>query len=194
MQAGIEGDAGGAADRALVDAVLSGDHDAFRGLVDRESSTILAICRRILAEPADAEDAAQETFLTAYRKLGSFRGEGPLGGWLMRIAIREAQRRGRTRLRLSVLDPAIDTWPAAAVANRSDPADVVEDGERDSQLRAAIDELPAHYRDAVRLRYIDERSYRDIAFITGRPEATVRTHLHRGLIRLRDLLTTETPS
>jgi RNA polymerase sigma-70 factor (ECF subfamily) len=194
MRAGNGEDTLGVADRLLIEAVLSGDPDAFRGLVERESATVLTVCRRILSDPTEAEDAAQDAFLIAYRKLGSFRGDGPLGGWLMRIATREAWRRAQRRPEGSVLDPEIDVSPADPTTTRTDPVEIAEAVERGRELRAAIDGLPTHHRDAVRLRYLDDLSYEEIAAATGRQEATVRTHVHRGLTRLRELLTVEARS
>jgi RNA polymerase sigma-70 factor, ECF subfamily len=179
-------------DRALVDAVLAGDRDAFRTLVDREAPVVLAVCRRILSDPTDAEDAAQEAFLIAYRKIGTFRGDGPLGGWLMRIAIREARDRAVRRRPEPSLDDGIGSQLAATVRTTDDPLASAEGRERRAALLAAIADLPAHYRDAVSLRYIDELSFSEISAATGRPEATVRTHLHRGLLRLRERLSVET--
>ncbi len=177
-------------DRALADAVLGGDREAFRALVDREAPVVLAVCRRILADPTDAEDAAQDAFLIAYRKLGTFRGDGPLGGWLMRIAIREARDRALRRRPTSSLDDEAGMLELAG-DGRHDPIASLEGHERRASLLTAIADLPAHYRDAVTLRYIDELSFSEIAAATGRPEATVRTHLHRGLSRLRERLTVE---
>lgn len=180
------------ADRLLVDAVLAGDKDAFRALVEREGSTVLGVCRRILADPTEAEDAAQDAFLVAYRKLGSFRGDGPLGGWLMRIAIREARHRGRRRRPMISLEPEAGTGGSdRQMEASSDPAAILEVDERQRRLQAAVDALPHHYRDAVHMRYLDDLSYDEIAAVTGRPPATIRTHLHRGLLRLREQLTTE---
>ena len=180
------------ADGLLVDAVLAGDKDAFRALVEREGATVLGVCRRILADPTEAEDAAQDAFLVAYRKLGSFRGDGPLGGWLMRIAIREAHHRGRRRRPMMSLEPEPGTGGSDRQMDASaDPAALLDLDERQRWLQAAVDALPDHYRDAVRLRYLDDLSYEEIAAVTGRPPATIRTHLHRGLLRLREQLTTE---
>jgi RNA polymerase sigma-70 factor (ECF subfamily) len=176
---------GAADDRRLVDAVLGGDREAFRVLVEREADTVLGVCRRILREPAEAEDAAQDAFVLAYRKLGSYRGDGPLGGWLVRIAIRAAQERRRRTVPTVTFDEEIGL---DALRLATDPTDALEAVERDEALHAAIDALPPHLRDAVHMRYLDGLSYAQIALATGRPEASVRTHLHRGLDRLRSRL------
>ena len=72
----------GVDDRALVQAVLTGDRDAFRHIVEREQGTVYRACLRILGRPHDAEDVAQESFVIAFRSLSGYRGDGPLGGWL----------------------------------------------------------------------------------------------------------------
>ena len=80
-------------DRALIDALLSGDRRAFEVLVERETRTVYRACLRILGRPHDAEDVTQESFVAAYRAIGTYRGEGSLQGWLLRIATRQAFRR-----------------------------------------------------------------------------------------------------
>ncbi len=111
----------------------------------------------------------------------------------MRIAIREARDRAVRRRPATTLDTDGEGVSSTlrAVGHGVDPVATFETSERAARLRAAIAELPAHYRDAVQLRYLDERSFEDIAATTGRPEPTVRTHLHRGLARLRTRLDDE---
>src|SRR6187549_89361 len=92
-------------DRQLVDAVLGGDRDAFRRIVDREGSSVVSACARVLGDRSEAEDVAQEAFVTAYRSLGTWRAEGPLGAWIARIAVRLAVRRASQRKQLVWLDP-----------------------------------------------------------------------------------------
>ena len=184
-------------DRALADAVLGGDREAFRGLVEREASSIVSVCRRILGDASEAEDAAQEAFLIAFRKLGAYRGDGPLGAWVTRIAMREARDRALRRAPITSIDQASEASrsgiEAIAAAGRApdDPALLAEAGEQAVRLRAAVAELPAHYADAVRMRYLDHLTFPEIAAATGRPEPTIRTHLHRGLARLRASLDEE---
>ncbi len=86
-----------AGDRAIVEAVLAGDRDAFRRLVERESVGVVRACHRVLGDLHAAEDAAQEAFVTAYRSLSTWRGDGPFGAWLTRIAVRIALREAGKR-------------------------------------------------------------------------------------------------
>ncbi len=184
-------DAGAALDeRQIVDSVLAGDREAFRRLVERESRSVIAVCTRILGDRAEAEDVAQEAFVAAYRSLGSWRSEGSFGAWLSRIAVRLAIRRAAQRKQVTWLDPVADVNPGgaptgAAGADPADPAGMVIRSERDAQLRAAVAALEEPYREVVALRFFADRSLAEIADVTERPLGTVKTHLHRGLARLR---------
>jgi RNA polymerase sigma-70 factor, ECF subfamily len=173
-------------DRSLVDAVLGGDRDAFRLLVEREQVTVFRACLRILGRSHDAEDVAQESFVMAYRALGSYRGDGPLGGWLLRIATRQAFRRLSQRRETVEL--------SAEIPHRSDLADPLQAtlaDERGEMVRRAVATLADPYREVVALRFFAELSLEEIARTTGRPINTVKTHLRRGLERLRPVLGNE---
>ena len=185
-------------DRTIVEAVLAGDREAYRRLVDRESPALIRACHRILGDHAEAEDAAQEAFVTAFRSLASWRGEGPFGAWLMRIGVRIALRQAGRRRTVAWRDPhrvtrADTPTPADRAAERdaiaaapmTDPAILSLRAERATEIRTAVATLPEPYREVVALRFFGEASLEEIAHETGRPLGTVKTHLHRGLARLR---------
>ncbi len=199
-----EAQAADAQAQAVVRAVLDGDPDAFRTLVDREAQPVVRICYRILGDMHEAEDAAQEAFVTAYRALPSWRGEGPFGGWLARIATRIAVRRAAKRRPVVRLDaPGTSTDPAAVADNilagatdtrpdaAPDPAAHAIAAERSEAVRRAVARLDEPYREVVALRFFGDRSLAEIADESGRPLGTVKTHLHRGMQRLRGLLAAE---
>ena len=177
-------------DRGLVAAVLDGDHDAFRLLVEREQVAVYRACLRILGRPHDAEDVAQESFVMAYRSIGTYRGDGPLGGWLMRIATRQAFRRLGQRRPTTEL-PADLPADLPLGAPGSDPVAATLAGERQREVRLAVAGLPEPYREVVALRFFGEMSLEEIADVTKRPLNTVKTHLRRGLERLRPVLDRE---
>ena len=181
-------------DAALVARVLAGEHDAFRSLVEREARTVVGACYRVLGDLHDAEDAAQEAFVTAYGSLATWRGDGPFGAWLTRIAIRIALRAASRRRPVTWIDPAagVDVAPDDAVetplrrsGGGEDPATHALVRERDAGIRAAVAALEEPYREVVALRFFGELSLAEIATQTDRPLGTVKTHLHRGLARLR---------
>lgn len=170
-------------DRSLGVAIAAGDEDAFRLLVERESAAVYRTCYRVLGRPHDAEDAAQETFVIAYRAIGSYRGEGSLAGWVARIATRHALRRASQRRDTAWLDPlAPGGFDPASI---SDPLGEALAAEREENVRRIVRELPEPYREVIALRFFADLPLAEIASLTGRPLGTVKTHLHRGLARLR---------
>jgi len=173
-----------ASDRQIVDAVLGGDRDAFRLLVERESAMVIAACRRILGSPTDAQDAAQEAFVRAYQSLATYRGDGPFGAWVRRIAVRVAVARLAVDGTFS-----LDTDRATATAwspEDGDPVGRLLDSEERAALSDAIARLPADQRQVVMLRFYGERSVEDIARLTDRPIGTVKSRLSRGIATLRE--------
>jgi RNA polymerase sigma-70 factor, ECF subfamily len=185
-------------DRAIVEAVLAGDREAYRRLVEREGPGLVRACHRVIGDHAEAEDAAQEAFVTAFRSLATWRGDGPFGAWLTRIGVRIALRHVSRRRTVTWRDPArvggdpgLD--PADRAADRAaiaaapltDPAVLSLRAERATEIRTAVSNLPEPYREVVALRFFGEASLEEIARETRRPLGTVKTHLHRGLARLR---------
>lgn len=185
----------GAADRSddatIIRAVLAGDRDAYRVLVDRESAAVIRTCHRVLGDLGEAEDIAQESFVIAYRSLASWRADGPFGAWLSRIAVRLAIRQAGRRKNVVWASPGalIEGGEDPIARLRSDwtvdPEGLALRGERQQSVRQAVAALDEPYREVVALRFFAERSLNEIAALTGRPLGTVKTHLHRGLLRLR---------
>ena len=179
---------GGVDDRALIEAVRSGDRDAFGLLVERETAAVYRACHRILGRRHDAEDATQESFVAAFRSIGGYRGDGSLRGWLLRIATRQSFRRLAQRRPTAELDAAGEPILADPAA---DPKRIVLAAEVRDEVREAVAQLPDPYREVVALRFFGELSLAEVAEATGRPINTVKTHLRRGLERLRPIVAAE---
>lgn len=173
-------------DRELAQAIVGGDRDAFRLLVERESGPIVRACARVLGDPDAAEDVAQECFVTAYQLIGSWRGEGSLHGWLIRIAINRALRAVKRQRRFLPLEN--ESGEPLAIPGGAEPLPDVLAAERDRLVQQAVASLPEPYRETIVLRYFGELSIAEIASQTGHPIGTVKTHLGRGLLRLRPAL------
>ena len=172
----------GVDDRALIDALRAGDRDAFAVLVERETTSVYRVCLRILGRPHDAEDVTQESFVAAYRSIRGYRGEGSLRGWLLRIATRQAFRRLSQRRSTT----PIESVPEPRLADaREEPTRVLVAGEERAAVRRAVAALDEPYREVVALRFFGDLSLAEVAETTGRPLNTVKTHLRRGLERLR---------
>lgn len=173
-------------DRALIAAVLAGERDRFADLVERETPTVYRACLRILGQQHDAEDVTQEAFVAAFRSMRTYRGDGSLRGWLLRIATRLAFRRLAQRRPADPLgDLLADRLPADP---RAEPAAAAVLRERRAAVRDAVAALPEQYREVVALRFFGDLSLSEIATVTGRPLSTVKTHLRRGLQRLQPAL------
>ncbi len=177
---------------AIVRAVLDGDRDAFRVLVERESAAVIRACHRVLGDLGEAEDVAQEAFVIAYRSLASWREDGPFGAWLARIAVRLAIRQSTRRKTVTWVSPstgpdgtADDVVSRLRTDGSADPEGLALRGERQRTVRRAVATLDEPYREVVALRFFAERSLEEISTLTGRPLGTVKTHLRRGLLRLR---------
>lgn len=174
----------GLTDRVLVDAVMAGDDEAFRVLVDREKANVIGLCRRVLGDRAEAEDVAQEAFLQAYRALPTFRGDGPFGAWLGRIAVRMAIARLKRPAELRA-DPTREEGWLVEMTEAVDPQSLALDAERRSEIIHAISTLPEAQRRIVAMRFYADMSLDEISSATGAPMGTVKSRLHRALSALR---------
>jgi RNA polymerase sigma-70 factor (ECF subfamily) len=173
-------------DATLVRRVRDGDTVAFRLLVDRHHDDALRYATHLLGDPADAEDAVQETFVLAYRDLGHYREQDRFRGWLWRILI--------NRCRTLASERARRPQPQArdVLAQQADPASPDLDLDRRllrAELASALQALPTERREAVLLHFADGLSYPQMAAATGAGVSALKMRVHRACERLRDLLT-----
>jgi RNA polymerase sigma-70 factor (ECF subfamily) len=184
------------AEADLVARIRAGDEDACATLVRDHSNALLAVARRFLRCEAESADAVQETFILAFRALGSFKGSSTLSSWLHRIVVNRCLGRLRSRKRrrmqsLDALRPAFDIQSQHA---RRAPASVpaaenpLVCAEMRAQVRACIEQLPDAYRKVLVLRDIEEFDTDQTAERLGSTPGAVRTRLHRARQVLRSLL------
>jgi RNA polymerase sigma-70 factor (ECF subfamily) len=174
----------GAAPRAddEIARARDGDRDALVAVLRRHNQRIFRIARAILRDDAEAEDAAQEAWVLAWRNLHQFEGRSSFGSWVGRIVAREAMARARRR-RLVLLDGTEEETMDASVP---DPERSAGRGEARALLEQAIDRLPEPFRAVFVLREIEELSVAETAELLDVPAETVKTRLHRARRRLRD--------
>ena len=174
----------------FIEAIRAASPDAFQQLVEREVDPVFRLAYRILGNAQDAEDVVQDTFVIAYRSIDTFRGEGTIGAWLRSIAARLAVRNATRRSSAPQLD-VLEVELADASSGPSAPLAGVLTDERAAAIRHAIAGLPEGQREVIALRFFGELTLPEIAETTGRPLPTCKSHLRRGLIRLRGVLQTE---
>lgn len=176
-------------DEMLAESVrATGDIAAFSQLVDRYRGRVIALARRILAgsNSDEAEDIAQEAFISAYDKRASFRSGERYRPWLYRIAVNRCLDRLRAQCRRPVT-VEFGSLPELSCHN-SDPLAYALLEESEKQLEQAIADLPPKLRAVFVLRHLDDLSYTEIAVVTGLPIGTVKTYLFRARAALRAAL------
>ena len=180
--------------RLLIRQAQAGDLRAFEELVVIYQDKIVTLSYYLTGNQADAQDLAQEVFVLAYTKLGSFRQEADLGTWLHRITVNtwsNMKRRQKFSNQVSLDDPVRTEegeFTRTVVSNdqEGDPAGAYEDKELQESVRQALQNLPEEYRIVLVLREIEEYSYNDIAKITQSSPGTVRSRLSRARQALRE--------
>ena len=180
-------------DDDLVVRARQGDPAAFGALVDRHRSAVYRAALAALGSPAEAEDAAQEAFLLAYRRLNGFRGEASFKTWLLTIAWHQAinRRRSMTRLLRQIVQPTRDEDQDSTLeqlpAREVSPEDAAARGQLHRAIRAAIRSLTPKLRDALLLAQSGDYSYAEIGAMLDVPVGTIKWRVSeaRKLVKAR---------
>ncbi|HQZ18291.1 MAG TPA: sigma-70 family RNA polymerase sigma factor [Vicinamibacteria bacterium] len=172
-------------DEELVRLARNGDPAAFDEIVERHKGAVFRAALSALRNREDAEDVTQETFITAYRKLDSFRGESRLRTWLSRIAWNRSmdhRRRGRFRSFLHLDEPDAVELPSL----EADPERATLAASAHARVRREIDRLPETLRDTLLLASAGDLDYASIAEMLGVREGTVKSRVFeaRAMVRL----------
>ena len=178
-------------DEQLVELAVGENPEAFGEIVKRWERKIFALCFGMLSREDEAKDAAQETFIAAYRNLSKFRGEAKVSSWLHRIAVNQClttKRRAKTRSE-DFLDDETNADEKIFVAPAHlTPAKTTEQNERLKLIRQAVNSLPADLKQIVVMKEFEEMTFQEISDTLDLPLSTVKSRLYTALKQLRSKL------
>lgn len=170
---------------ALVNRVARGSSEAFDQLYDEVSAAVYGLARRVVRDPARAEDVTQEVFLDVWRTAPRYdRSLGKAKTWIMTIAHRravDAVRRNESQKRR-------DHHGAPDEVSHDGPVDAVIHAEEHEEVRGCLETLTDLQLESVRLAYFNGYTYGEVATLLDKPLPTIKTRMRDGLIRLRDCL------
>ncbi len=173
-------------DQLLVERIQRGDKEAFGLLVSKYQRKLHRLLSRLIRDPAEVEDVAQETFIKAYRALGSFRGDSAFYTWLYRIGVNTAKNylvsTGRRAPTSTDFDSSeAETFEdAEQLRDNNTPERLLMTREIGQTVETAMAALPEELRTAIMLREIEGMSYEEIANIMDCPIGTVRSRIFRA--------------
>ena len=174
------------ADAVLVERVQRGDKRAFELLVAKYQRKIFRLLSRLIRDPAEVEDVAQEAFIKAYRALPGFRGESAFYTWLYRIGINTAKNYLVAKGRRAPTSTDFDSTDAESFEDAdhlhdiNTPERMMQSRQIGQTVNAAMEALPEELRNAIILREIEGLSYEEIAEEMNCPIGTVRSRIFRA--------------
>jgi RNA polymerase sigma-70 factor (ECF subfamily) len=182
----------------LVARLIARDERAFNTLVKAYERRVFALVLRMIGNRAEAEDLAQEVFVQVFKAVGSFRGESKLSTWIYRIAINLCKNRTKylkvrhaseqDELEAVAERLPIGDAPRANVAHVARPDEALAGKQVERIVQEAILQLEPTFRECLVLRDVEELSYEEIGAITGLPEGTVKSRIHRARAQLKELV------
>jgi RNA polymerase sigma-70 factor (ECF subfamily) len=178
-------------DLAIARRIAAGDRAAFIELMRRHNRRLYRLARATLRDDAEAEDALQEAYLAAYRRVAQFRGDASLATWLSRMVLNECLGRLRKSARRQNVIPIVageDDMATTTPDDREVPEQAFARAEMRALIEGQLDALPEDFRTVFVLRAVEELSVEETAACLGIPEATVRSRHFRARSLLRESL------
>ena len=180
-------------ERSLLRRLRDRDEHAFRELIDDHRDRVFNITYRMLGNRAEAEDVAQEVFITVFKTIESFREESKFSTWLYRVTVNHcknrikylARRHDRDRDELDETSQATNGAGNGEPARIAAPDTALASAQMEKLLQQAIADLDDDQRAVVILRDVEDLSIEEICEITGLPDGTVKSRLHRARLVLR---------
>ena len=177
-------------DEQLVELAVKENSDAFGEIIKRWERKIFALCFGMLGREDEAKDAAQETFIAAYRNISKFRGEAKVSSWLHRIAVNQClttKRRAKTRSE-DFFNEETNEEQFFVAPTEFSPSSTTEKSERLQFIRQAINSLPPDLRQVVVMKEFEEMTFQEISDTLEIPLSTVKSRLYTALKQLRTKL------
>ncbi len=174
----------------LVEEGKRGETAALQAIYDEFSARIFNFLYRVLGSRDDAEDVAQQTFLLAFRQLGTLRDPAQLESWIYRIARNEVYQRFR-RKKVGSLDDEENDGDVQGLVEQglhAQPEKLLLNEELRQVLQAVLDNLPVKLREVFVLAVVQEMRYQDIAEIVGRSLLSVKTDIYRARLQVKEEL------
>ena len=162
-----------------------GDADAFEQLVAAYRNQVFRLALRMCGNEADADEVAQEAFLSAWKGLPNFRGESRFSTWLYQLTTHAAIDLMRREKRQAAAE---DIDEITTADDGPSPQQQVERAETQREIRSALMQLPEEYRQVLLLRFMQELSYEEIGRALKLPAGTVKSRLNRAKAQLKDIL------
>ncbi|MGN1120320.1 MAG: sigma-70 family RNA polymerase sigma factor, partial [Oscillospiraceae bacterium] len=178
----------------LIARCKGGEREAFNELVLKYQDNVINLAYNLLSDRDDAYDAAQETFIKVYKNIGSFRGESSFVTWIYRITsnvckdiLRKRQRQGAT-VSLSPADDSADSQFMDIKDEKKTPEEMLETTELQREVREALSELKAEYREVIVYCDMEQLSYEEMSSLLKCPVGTIKSRLSRARTALRNNL------
>jgi len=171
-------------ERRLLVRVRGGNPGAFDEIVVRHRLTVYRVARRVLGSHEAADEAAQETFVRAWRAIGGFRGDSSVATWLIRIALNVSRTMAVSRPRLEPFPESAEPFDPRPGAEAQ-----VEREEAGTRLKQAVALLSPRQREVVTLKVFSDMTYDDVASVMGLSVGAVKAHFHQAVSNLRRRMT-----
>jgi RNA polymerase sigma-70 factor (ECF subfamily) len=182
------------AERLLIGRLKDRDEQAFNEIVRLHGDKVFSLVYRMIGSRSEAEDIAQEVFVTVFKTVDTFRGESKFSTWLLRIAANHCKNRIKYLSRRHTDGNGLDGMPEGVMADRgramvqghiAAPDVLLEAAELESLMQVAVAALDEEHRLLVVLRDVEELSYQEIAEITGLADGTIKSRLHRARMAIK---------
>jgi RNA polymerase sigma-70 factor, ECF subfamily len=180
-------------DQEMIARIGRRDQSAFSALYDRLSGPLYSLAMKMLGDPAEAQEALQDVFLQIWSRAGTYNPEqSSVFSWTVLLTRSRVIDRLRARGRRSrvVVSPEETLDAAADASTVESAADTVEKNDEAARVRSVLNNLPSEQREAIELAFFEHLSHHEIAARLGQPLGTVKARIRRGLLKLRQRLST----